>query len=87
MSTTYNEKTFLEIETTGSVIEAATGVAVIVLAIIGLERADTGFMTSITGIVLGAALLAEGGAIAAEYSKLLAMVTGGTVGASSSAAA
>jgi hypothetical protein len=38
-------------------------------------------MTSITGIVLGAALLAQGGAIAAEYSKLIAMVTGGTVGA------
>jgi hypothetical protein len=81
MSTAYNEKTILEIETTGSVIEAATGVAVIVLAIIGLARADTGFMTSITGIILGAALLAQGGAIAAEYSKLIAMVTGGTVGA------
>jgi hypothetical protein len=81
MSTTYNEKAVLEVETTGSLIEAATGIAVIVLAIIGLARGDTGFMTSITGIVLGAALLAEGGTVAAEYSKLLAMVTGGTLGA------
>lgn len=81
MSTTYSEKSILEIETTGSVVEAAAGIAVIILAIIGLARADTGFMTSITGIVLGAALLAQGGAIAAEYSKLLAMVSGGTLGA------
>lgn len=81
MSTTYGEKPILEVETTGSLIEAAAGIAVIVLAIIGLARADTGFMISITGIVLGAALLAQGGAIATEYSKLLAMITGGTLGA------
>jgi hypothetical protein len=81
MSTTYDEKAVLEIETTGSVVEAAAGIAVIVLSIIGLARADTGFMTSITGIVLGAALLAQGGTIAAEYSKLLGMITGGTLGA------
>lgn len=80
MSTTYDEKAILEVETTGSMIEAAAGLAVVVLAIIGLARADTGFMMSIAGIVLGAALLAHGGTIASEYSKLLAMTTGGTLG-------
>ncbi len=81
MSATYDEKAILEIETTGSLIEAAAGIAVVVLAIIGLARADTRFMTSIAVIVLGAALLAQGGAIATEYSKLLAMISGGTLGA------
>lgn len=82
MSMTYDEKAILEIETTSSVVEAAGGLAVVVLAIIGLARADAGFITSIAGIVLGAALLAQGGTIAAEYSKLLAMTTGGMLGAS-----
>lgn len=80
MSMTYDQKTILETETTGSVVEAAGGIAVIVLAIIGLSRGDTGLFMSIAGIVLGAALLAHGGTIAAEYSKLLAMTTGGTLG-------
>lgn len=80
MSTTYDEKAYLEVETTGSVIEVAAGIAVVVLAIIGLARADTGPITSIATIVLGAALLAQGGTIAAEYSKLIARATGGALG-------
>lgn len=80
MSMTYDEKTVLQTESAGSLVETAAGVAVIVLSIIGLARGGTGFMSSIATIVLGAALLAYGGAIAAEYSKLLANVTGGTPG-------
>lgn len=81
MATTYNEKAILEIETTGLVIEAAAGIAVIVLAIIGLAHADNGFVMSIAAIVLGGAMLAQGGTVAAEYSKLLTTVTAGTLGA------
>jgi hypothetical protein len=77
----YDEKGVLEIETTGSIIESVAGVAVIVLAIIGLTRPDSPFIASIAAIVLGFAMLAEGGAITAEYSKLLSMITGGAVGA------
>jgi hypothetical protein len=79
MSMSYDQKAILEVETAGSAIEAAAGIAVIVLAIIGLARHDTGFMTSITGIVLGAALLTQGGTIAAELSKLLTMIGGGAM--------
>lgn len=81
MSTTYNEKAILEIETAGSIVEAAAGIAVVVLSIIGLAQAGAGFMTPVATIVLGAALLAQGGAIASEYSKLLAMISGGALGA------
>jgi hypothetical protein len=80
-TTTYSDKAILEIETTGSVVEAALGIAVIVLAIIGLAHADWIIFGGIAAIALGAALLTQGGAIAAEYSKLLAMISGGTVGA------
>lgn len=81
MAITYDEKSILGAETTGSAIEVAGGVAVIVLAIIGLARGGSAFMAAISTIVLGAALLAFGGMIAAEYSKLLMKVTGGSVGA------
>ncbi len=77
---TYDRKQILGIETTGSVVEAATGIAVIVLSIIGIAQAGSGFLASIAAIVLGAALIAQGGAIAAEYSKLLGAVTGGALG-------
>lgn len=73
---TYDRKQILGIETTGSVVEAAAGIAVIVLSIIGIAQAGSGFLASIAAIVLGAALIAQGGAIAAEYSKLLGTVTG-----------
>ncbi len=78
---TYDDKTILGIETTGSVVEAATGIAVIVLAIIGLAHTGSTFFGAVAAIVLGAALLAQGGAVAAEYSKLLSVITGGALGA------
>ena len=79
-SYTYDRKGISGIETTGSVVEAAAGVAVIVLSIIGIAEYGSGFMGSIAAIVLGAALLAQGGAIAAEYSKLLGTMSGGALG-------
>jgi hypothetical protein len=81
MALTEDTKSLLEIESGGSLIEAAGGIAVIVLTIIGLARGSEGFLTSIATIVLGVALLAEGGTIAAQFSRLLAAATGGTLGA------
>ncbi|HTU69134.1 MAG TPA: hypothetical protein VMF11_02345 [Candidatus Baltobacteraceae bacterium] len=77
----HGERTVVEVETAGSVIEAGAGVAVIALAIIGLARGDNGFVTAIAAIVLGAALFAQGGAIAAQYSKLVDLISGGAIGA------
>ncbi|MGN6514845.1 MAG: hypothetical protein ACTHLR_03280 [Rhizomicrobium sp.] len=71
MATTYADRDLARVETTGSIVEAAGGIAVIVLSIIGLTRADAGTLTSIAVIILGAAMLAEGGSIATEFSKLL----------------
>ena len=81
MALTEDTKSMLEIESGGSLIEAAGGIAVIVLTVIGLARGNDGFIPSIATIVLGVALLAEGGAIAAEFSKLLTATSGGTFGA------
>lgn len=81
MALTEDTKSMIEIESSGSLIEAAGGIAVIVLTIIGLARGSEGFMTSIATIVLGVALLAEGGVIAAQFSRLLGAATGGTIGA------
>lgn len=81
MSSTFGEKSVLEVETAGNVVEAAAGIAVVVLSIIGLAHVGGASMTAVATIVLGAALLAQGGTVAAEYSKLLAMASGGTLGA------
>lgn len=57
----------------GSITEAICGAAVVVLAIIGLAGSGSmqGWMASIATIAFGVALLAQGGAIAARYSRLL----------------
>lgn len=73
----FDEKRVLEVEGTSSIVEAGSGLAVMVLAIIGLAGASPTFMVAIGGIALGAALLIEGGAVAGEYSKLLSMTTEG----------
>lgn len=65
-------------ETSGSIAEAGGGVAVIILAIIGLVQGGNGFLVSIATIVLGVALFTEGASIAAQLSKLLASETGGS---------
>jgi hypothetical protein len=56
----------------GSTVEAVGGLAAIVLAILGLVGVAPHYMLTIATIALGAGLLFEGGAIAAEYSRLLA---------------
>jgi hypothetical protein len=55
----------------GSITEAACGAGTVVLAIIGLAGVLPGYLASVATIVFGAALLAQGGAIAARYARLL----------------
>jgi hypothetical protein len=55
----------------GSITEALCGAAVVVLAILGLAGTLPGYMASVGTIAFGVALLAQGGAIAARYSRLL----------------
>lgn len=82
MATVYTERDVARVEATGSLVEAAGGIAVIVLSIIALSRTGgSATLPSIAVIILGAALLAEGGTIATEFSRLLAMVTGGAMNA------
>jgi len=80
MASTYTERTertTLRAETTGSLVEVAGGVAIIVLSIIGLARiGDVGALPAISTIILGAAIVAEGGTIATEFSRLLGMSIG-----------
>jgi hypothetical protein len=71
----------LRAETTGSLVEVAGGLAIIVLSIIGLARiGNVGALPAISAIILGAALIAEGGTIATEFSRLMGTSIG-TAGA------
>ena len=75
MSATYGEARTERVlgatSTTGTIAEAAGSIAVIVLSIIGLAQGTTSaIIVAITAIVLGAALLAEGGALAGEFTRL-----------------
>lgn len=83
MATSFQQqqKGALRTETAGSAIEGAAGLAVIVLAIIGLSSINPGIVLSIGVIVLGAAMFIFGAAIASEYARLLAAATSGTSGA------
>ena len=69
-------RSVLEIESGTSMVEAAGGIAVVVLAVIGLAQHGNGFLTAIATIVLGVAVLGEGGAIAAQFSRTLSLVSG-----------
>lgn len=55
----------------GSVTEAVCGAAAVALAIIALVGVLPGLLASIAVIVLGVALLSQGGAIAANYNELM----------------
>ncbi|HEY6578052.1 MAG TPA: hypothetical protein VIY09_01900, partial [Rhizomicrobium sp.] len=84
MASTYTtERRVLRAETTGSIVEVVGGIAIIVLSIIALARlGNVGALPAISTIILGAALVAEGGTIATEFSRLMAGVIGGTAGVS-----
>jgi hypothetical protein len=75
-----SEKTILGIEAGGAVVEGLAALAAVVLAILGIIGLMPLYMASIASILIGAALLAQGSAIASEYSKLLSRLSGGTFG-------
>jgi hypothetical protein len=64
----------------GSTAEAVVGAAAVVLAILGLASIHPGYMASIGTIAVGAALLFQGGAVAARYTQLAARVGASEVG-------
>jgi hypothetical protein len=55
----------------GGLIDALGGIATVVLAIIGLTGVDPAGMAGIATVVLGAALLVQGGSILTEYAHIL----------------
>src|SRR5262249_28083397 len=55
----------------GSMTEALCGAGTVVLALLGLAGIMQGMLASIATIVFGVALLAQGGAIAARFSRLV----------------
>ncbi|HZU83613.1 MAG TPA: hypothetical protein VE987_11880 [Polyangiaceae bacterium] len=61
----------VEIVGAGSMVEALGAATAVVLAILGLAGALPGYMMSIATIVLGAAILFQGGTIAARYHRLI----------------
>jgi len=64
-----HEGTSLKIMTGSAVLEGIGGIAVIALAIVGLAGVFSASMAAIATIVLGAAVLFEGGAFAATHTS------------------
>lgn len=63
-----------ETEPFGLLTEGAAGIAVIVLAIIGLTHTQPGILASIATIVIGVGLIVQGFNTAAEYSRVVTPV-------------
>jgi hypothetical protein len=61
----------MKIVTGGSLTEALAGVGAVLLAILGLAGIMPGYMASIATIAIGVALLSEGGAAAARWSRIV----------------
>ena len=75
------ERKPMAIMTGGSIVEAIDGVAVMVLAILGLAGVVPQYMAFITTIIFGVALLMEGEAITARFSRLWSELEGrGVIG-------
>ncbi len=69
-----------EVATGGAAGEAVCGLAAVVLSIVGLAHVLSPFLAAVAALVLGAALLLQGGAMFARFSNLLAQAAGGRVG-------
>lgn len=63
----------------GSSMEALTGAAAAVLAILGLAHIAPQMMVAISAIALGAALILDGIAVGAEYSRILEQSGNGSI--------
>lgn len=69
----------LEFVSGGSLVRSVLGVAAVVLAILGLVGLITDTLAAIATIVVGAALIVEGGTITSHYSDLLEQAGEGRV--------
>lgn len=69
----------VEMVSGGSIAEGVGGIAAVVLAILGLAGMIPMTIAAIATIVVGVALLAEGGAIASRYAEILSETSGGKV--------
>lgn len=69
------ERRLIEVGNGGAAVEILGGLAVVILSILGLTGLASSSLTAIAGIVFGVAVLAQGAAIAAEYSALYARAT------------
>ncbi len=65
------EKTVTEVAMAGSLVEGAGGIGAVVLAIVALTGILSMYLTAIAAIALGVALIFEGLANAARYSRLV----------------
>lgn len=65
---------FMEV---GSAVEIIGGIGGVVFAVIGLANVASSYMVAIASIVLGAALLFQGGVVAAEYAEIMSRFDGG----------
>lgn len=65
------ERTTAKVIAGGSITEAIAGLAAAALAILGLAGVLPGYLAAIATIAVGVALLAQGGAAAARWSKIL----------------
>lgn len=75
----HEEKVTAEILFSGAMMETITGIAIIVISIIGLTGFMPLIMLPIAAIALGLSFLFEGGAVATRLSNLLAEITHGRV--------
>lgn len=73
----FAEKRVLEVESGGAAVEAIGGLGVVVLSILGLVGLAPEPLAAIAGIVFGVAVLAQGAAVASEYSALFSRMSGG----------
>jgi len=62
---------FAETAAYGGLLDALGGIAAVVLSIVGLTGVDPAGMAGIATVVLGAALLIQGGSILSEYAHIL----------------
>jgi hypothetical protein len=71
MSLTYPERLIGQNAAYGGFVDAAGGIASVVLAIIGLAGTASETMIAIAVIIFGAALLIQGGTLLSEYARIM----------------
>jgi hypothetical protein len=71
MSLTYPERLIGDNAAYGGFIDAAGGIASVVLAIVGLAGTASETMVAIAVIIFGAALLIQGGTLLSEYARVM----------------